>query len=121
MVYLAYMTEPKTMKREIHDVEVVKEYSDVFLDELLGLPLDREVEFTNDLAPESNIIEWTPYWLAPSEMEELSNHLQEQIDQGFICPSSSPWGALILFVKKDVMMCICIYYRELNKITTKNR
>ena len=54
ITYLAYITEPKTMKREIHDVEVVKEYSDVFPDELSGLPPDREVEFTIDLAAGSN-------------------------------------------------------------------
>ncbi|GJZ51320.1 putative reverse transcriptase domain-containing protein [Tanacetum coccineum] len=63
-----------------------------------------------------------PYILAPSEMQELSDQLQELADRGFIQPSTSPWGAPILFVKKkDESFRICIDYRELNKLTIKNR
>ncbi|GJS85623.1 putative reverse transcriptase domain-containing protein [Tanacetum coccineum] len=63
-----------------------------------------------------------PYWLAPSEMQELSAQLQELADKGFIRPSSSPWGAPVLFVKKnDGSFRMCIDYRELNKLTVKNR
>nr|KAJ0214772.1 hypothetical protein LSAT_V11C400169260 [Lactuca sativa] len=101
------------------EFEVV--YSDVFPNEFPELPPDREVEFTIDLAPGSNPIARMPYQLAPSKMEELRNQLQVT-DRGFIRPSLSPWGAPILFVKKkDGTMCMCIDYRELNKITTKNR
>ncbi|GJU44564.1 hypothetical protein Tco_1201830, partial [Tanacetum coccineum] len=64
----------------------------------------------------------SPYRLAPSEMQELSNQLQELSDKGFIRPSSSPWGAPVLFVKnKDGSFRMCIDYRELNKLTVKNR
>ncbi|GKF57638.1 putative reverse transcriptase domain-containing protein, partial [Tanacetum coccineum] len=63
-----------------------------------------------------------PYLLAPSEMKELAKQLQELSDKGFIRPSSSPWGALVLFVKKkDRSFCMCIDYHELNKLTVKNR
>ncbi|GJU00207.1 putative reverse transcriptase domain-containing protein [Tanacetum coccineum] len=65
---------------------------------------------------------WAPYRLAPSEMKELSNYLQELSDKGFIRPSSSPWGATVLFVKKkDGSFRMCIGYRELNKLAVKNR
>ncbi|GKE13116.1 retrovirus-related pol polyprotein from transposon 17.6, partial [Tanacetum coccineum] len=63
-----------------------------------------------------------PYRLAPSKVHELSNQLQELSDRGFIRPSTSPWGAPVLFVKKkDGSFRMCIDYRELNKCTVKNR
>ncbi|GKB76760.1 putative reverse transcriptase domain-containing protein, partial [Tanacetum coccineum] len=63
-----------------------------------------------------------PYRLAPAEMQELSTQLQELSDRGFIRPSSSPWGAPVLFVKKkDGSFRMCIDYRKLNKLTVKNR
>ncbi|GKC30686.1 putative reverse transcriptase domain-containing protein [Tanacetum coccineum] len=64
----------------------------------------------------------TPYRLAPSDMKELSDQLQELFDKGFIRPSSSPWGASVLFVKKmDGSFWMCINYQELDKLTVKNR
>ncbi|GJX96602.1 putative reverse transcriptase domain-containing protein [Tanacetum coccineum] len=70
--------------------------------------------------PDSNVVT-APYRLAPSEMKELSEQLQELSDKGLIRPSSSPWGALALFVKKkDGSFRMCIDYRELNKLTVKN-
>ncbi|GKB34501.1 hypothetical protein Tco_0879443, partial [Tanacetum coccineum] len=64
----------------------------------------------------------SPYHLAPSELEEFSGQLKELQDKGFIRPSSSPWGAPVLFVKKkDGSFRMCIDYRELNKLTIKNR
>nr|GFA91324.1 putative reverse transcriptase domain-containing protein [Tanacetum cinerariifolium] len=81
-----------------------------------------EVEFQIDLIPGAAPVAWTPYRLAPSEMKELSDQLQELSDKGFIRPSSSPWGAPVLFVKqKDESFWMCIDYRELNKLTVKNR
>ncbi|GJR28850.1 putative reverse transcriptase domain-containing protein [Tanacetum coccineum] len=94
----------------------------VFPEDLLGLPLTRQVEFQINLIPGAAPVAPTPYQLAPSEMKELSDQLQELSDKGFIRPSSSPWGAPVLFVKKkDRSFRMCIDYRELNKLTVKNR
>ncbi|GJW18632.1 putative reverse transcriptase domain-containing protein [Tanacetum coccineum] len=82
----------------------------------------RPVEFQIDLIPGAAPVARAPYRLAPSEMKELSEQLQELSDKGFIRPSSSPWGAPVLFVKKkDGSFRMCIDYRELNKLTVKNR
>ncbi|GJZ24389.1 putative nucleotidyltransferase, ribonuclease H [Tanacetum coccineum] len=89
---------------------------------LPGLPPTRQVEFQIDLVPGAAPVARAPYRLAPSEMKELSEQLQELSDKGFIRPSSSPWGAPVLFVKKkDGSFWMCIDYRELNKLTVKNR
>nr|GEV78589.1 putative reverse transcriptase domain-containing protein [Tanacetum cinerariifolium] len=86
------------------------------------LPPSRQVEFRIDLVPGDAPVACAPYRLAPSEMRELSVQLQELLEKGFIHLSSSPWGALVLFVKKkDVFFRMCIDYRELNKLTVKNR
>ncbi|GJV79994.1 putative reverse transcriptase domain-containing protein, partial [Tanacetum coccineum] len=90
--------------------------------DLPGLPPTRQVEFQIDLVPGAAPVARAPYRLAPSEMKELSEQLKELSDKGFIRPSSSPWGAPVLFVKKkDGSFRMCIDYRELNKLTVKNR
>ncbi|GJT26543.1 putative reverse transcriptase domain-containing protein [Tanacetum coccineum] len=87
-----------------------------------GLPPAEPVEFQIDLIPGAVPVARAPYRLAPSEMKELSEQLQELSDKGFIRPSSSPWGAPVLFVKKkDGSFRMCIDYRELNKLTTERR
>ncbi|GJS40502.1 putative reverse transcriptase domain-containing protein, partial [Tanacetum coccineum] len=89
----------------------------VFLEDLSGLPPTRQVEFQIDLIPGAALVARAPYRLAPSEMKELSDQLKELSDKGFIRPSSSPWGAPVLFVKKkDGSFRMCIDYRELNKL-----
>ncbi|GKB32600.1 putative reverse transcriptase domain-containing protein, partial [Tanacetum coccineum] len=98
------------------------DFSKVFSEDLLGLPPTRQVEFQIDLVPGVAPVAHAPYRLAPSELQELSTQLQELFDKGFIRPSSSPWGAPVLFVKKkDGSFRMCIDYRELNKLTMKNR
>ncbi|GJR94896.1 putative reverse transcriptase domain-containing protein [Tanacetum coccineum] len=93
-----------------------------FPEELPGLPPSRQVDFRIDLVPRAAPVACAPYRLAPSEMKMLSVQLQELLEKGFIHPSSSPWGAPILFVKKkDGSFRICIDYRELNKLIVKNR
>ncbi|GJY29828.1 putative reverse transcriptase domain-containing protein [Tanacetum coccineum] len=88
---------------------------EVFLEDLPGLPLTRQVEFQIDLVPGAAPVARAPYRLAPSEMKELSEQQKELSDKGFIRPSSLPWGAPVLFVKKkDGSFRMCIDYRELN-------
>jgi hypothetical protein len=120
--FLAQVTEKKVEEKRPEDVPVVKNFPEVFPDELPGLPPVRQVEFQIDLVPGAAPVARAPYRLAPSELKELSEQLQELLDKGFIRPSSSPWGAPVLFVKKkDGSFRMCIDYRELNKITIKNR
>ncbi|KAD5802564.1 hypothetical protein E3N88_13924 [Mikania micrantha] len=120
--FLAHVVEKKPDKKAVGDVPVIKDYPDVFPEDLPGLPPVRQVEFRIDLVPGANPVAKSPYRLAPSEMQELSSQLQELLDKGFIRPSFSPWGAPVLFVKKkDGSFRMCIDYRELNKLTIKNR
>ncbi|GJZ06146.1 hypothetical protein Tco_0539939, partial [Tanacetum coccineum] len=124
-VFLAHVTtketEDKSGEKRLEDVPIVQNFPKVFPEELLGLPPTRQVEFQIDLMHGAVIVARAPYRLAPSEMKELSEQLQELSDKGFIRPSSSPWGASVLFVKKkDGSFWMCIDYRELNKLTVKN-
>ncbi|KAD3640173.1 hypothetical protein E3N88_29396 [Mikania micrantha] len=119
---LALITEQPKKERKIEDIAIVRDYPEVFPDDLPGLPPARQVESQIDLTPGAAPIAKAPYRLAPTEMQELSNQLQELLDKGFIRPSFSPWGAPVLFVKKkDGSFRMCIDYRELNKVTIKNR
>ncbi|GJY80555.1 putative nucleotidyltransferase, ribonuclease H, partial [Tanacetum coccineum] len=94
------------------EIVVVREFPEVFLDDLRGLPPIREIE----LIPGATPVAKSLYRLTPSELEELSGQLKELQDKGFIRPSSLPWGAPVLFVKKkDGSFRMCIDYRELNR------
>ncbi|GKA69807.1 putative reverse transcriptase domain-containing protein, partial [Tanacetum coccineum] len=104
-IFLAHVTakevEDKSEKKRLENVPIVQDFPEIFPEDLPA---------------------WAPYRLAPSEIKELSGQLKELSDKGFIRPSSSPWGAPILFVKKkDGSFRMCIDYRELNKLTVKNR
>ncbi|GJW86603.1 hypothetical protein Tco_0161943 [Tanacetum coccineum] len=121
-IFLAHVTakevKDKPKKKRLEDVPIVQD----FPKDLPGLPLTRQMEFQIDLVPGAAPVARAPYRLAPSEMKELSEQLKELSDKGFIRPSSSPWGAPVLFVKKkDGLFRMCIDYRELNKLTVKNR
>ncbi|GJR99545.1 putative reverse transcriptase domain-containing protein [Tanacetum coccineum] len=125
-IFLAHVTakevEDKSEKKRLEDVPIVRDFPEVFPKDFPGLPLTRQVEFQIDLVPGAAPVARAPYRLAPSEMKELSEQLKELSDKGFIRPSSSPWGAPVLFVKKkDGSFRMCIDYRELNKLTVKNR
>ncbi|GJW71412.1 putative reverse transcriptase domain-containing protein [Tanacetum coccineum] len=124
-VFLAHVTtkkaEDKSEEKRLEDVPIVQEFPEVFPEDLPGIPPTRQVEFIIDLIPGAAPVARAPYRLAPSEMKELSDQLQELSDKGFIRPSSLPWGATVLFVKKkDGSFRMCIDYRELNKLTVKN-
>ncbi|KAG8474923.1 hypothetical protein CXB51_031618 [Gossypium anomalum] len=120
--YLAYVLDDKELEKKPESVPVICEYPDVFPEELPGLPPVREVEFGIELVPGTTPISIAPYRMAPIELKELKAQLQELTDKGFARPSFSPWGAPVLFVKKkDGTMRLCIDYRQLNKVTIKNK
>ncbi|KAA3473616.1 DNA/RNA polymerases superfamily protein [Gossypium australe] len=120
--YLAYVIDTKVSEKKVESVPVVREFPDVFLEELSGLPPVREVKFGIDLVPGTAPILIAPYRMAPTKLKELKSQLQELTDRGFARQSFLPWGALVLFVKKKYgTMRMCINYRQLNKVTIKNK
>ena len=103
-------------------VPVVRDFSEVFFDELPRMPIDRDIEFHIEVAPRTHPISKAPYCIAPVKLKELKMQLQELLDMVFIRSSLSPWGPPVLFMKKkDVTMRLCIDYCELNKVTIKNK
>nr|GFC43486.1 putative reverse transcriptase domain, ribonuclease H-like domain, aspartic peptidase domain protein [Tanacetum cinerariifolium] len=109
-------------EKRVEDVPVICDFTEVFPEDFPGFPQPRQVEFCIDLIPGATPVARAPYRLAPSELKELSKQLKELSEKGFIRPSSSPWGAPVLFVKKkDGSFRMCIDYRELNKLTIKNK
>jgi hypothetical protein len=102
-------------------VPVVNEFLDVFLEDLPGMPPDRDIEFVIELNPGTAPIYKTPFRITTLELAELKDHIKELLEKGFIRPSSSSWGAPEIFVlKNDGTQRLCIYYRALNEITVKN-
>ncbi|GKC90270.1 putative reverse transcriptase domain-containing protein [Tanacetum coccineum] len=115
-------TEDKSEEKRLEDVLTIQDFLRVFPEDLIGFPPTRQVEFQIDLVPGAAPVACAPYRLAPTKLQELSTQLQELSDKGFIRPSSLPWGASVLFVKKkDRSFWMCIDYRELNKLTVKNQ
>ncbi|GKG21088.1 hypothetical protein Tco_0383683, partial [Tanacetum coccineum] len=125
-VFLAHVTtkeaKDNSEKKRLDNVPIIRDFPKVFLEDLPGLPSTRQVEFQIDLILGAASVAQAPYRLAPSEMKELLEQLKELSYKGFIRPSSLPWGAAVLFVKKkDGSFRMCIKYQELNKLTVKNR
>ncbi|GKC20221.1 putative reverse transcriptase domain-containing protein, partial [Tanacetum coccineum] len=119
-LFLAHITKKKSKEKRLEDVPVIREFPEVFPEELPRLPPPRKVEFQIDLVSRAAPVARAPYRLAPSEMKELSVQLQELLEKGFICLSSSLWGASVLFVKKkDGSFRMCIDYRKLNSVYSK--
>ena len=120
--FLSYVIDTKKEKMTMNDIPMVREYSKVFLIELLGLPPERQVEFRIELLPGTMPDTKAPYCLAPTKMKNLMTQLQELLDKCFIRPSLSSWGAPVLFVKnKDGTIRMWNDYRELNNATINNR
>ncbi|GJW23686.1 putative reverse transcriptase domain-containing protein [Tanacetum coccineum] len=112
----------KADEKKLDDIRIVRDFPEVFPNHLTGLPPMGEIEFRIHLIPSALPVVNSPYRLAPFGMLELSNQLKELQEKGFIRPSHSPWGVLVLFVKKkDGALRMCIDYKEMNKLTIKNR
>ena len=120
--YLPHVVDNMKEVPILEEILVINEFPYVFPDDLPGLPTYREIEFVIELAPGMKPVSKSPYRMAPVEMRELATQMQDLSDKGIIRPSVSSWGAPVLFVKKkDGSMRLCIDYRELNKLTIKNK
>ncbi|XP_073273278.1 uncharacterized protein [Primulina huaijiensis] len=114
--YLIYAVDVSKDVIDVKNIPVVDEFPYVFPGEIPGFPPEREVEVEIELVPGTAPISRASYRLAPSEMKELKQQLQDLLDKGYIRPSVSPWRAPVLFVKKKYgSMRLCIDYRQLNR------
>ena len=114
--YLVYAIKVRDRGSRLEDIPVVREFSGVFPEDLPGIPPDREIYFQIKLAPGTKPISKAPYRMAPSKLKELKVQMEELVSKGFVRPSTLPWEAPVLFVKKnDGSMRLCIDYKELNK------
>jgi hypothetical protein len=105
----------------LHEIRIVQDYPDVFLEEFPGIPPNWDIEFIIELLPGTPPISKRPYRLPVNEFVEQKKQIAKLQAKGFIHPSSSPWGAPVLFVKKDGTQWIYVDYRSLNEVTIKNK
>ena len=111
-----------TTIKEVKDIPVVREFLDVFPDDLSGLPPNRDVEFVIELKPGTAPLSRRAYRMPPKELGELKIQLQELLDKGCVRPNSSLWGCPTIFVKKkDKTLRLCVDYRPLNEVTIRNK
>ena len=119
---MAHLRDETSQVPSIESVSIVREFLDVFPADLPYIPPDRDIDFCIDLEPGTRPISIPPYRMAPAELRELKVQLEELLSKVFIRLSASPWGAPVLFVKKkDGSFRMCIDYRQLNKVTIKNK
>ena len=111
-VCLYHIVRVQNLNSKIPPIElvpVVNEFLEVFLNDILGSPFEREIDFGINLLPKTNPISIPPYWLARDKLKELKAQLKEFLGKGFIRPNISPWGASVLFIKKkDGFLRMCI-------------
>jgi hypothetical protein len=121
-LYVILALNKKGVAEGLEHLPVMKEFADVFPEELSGMPLERELEFTIDLKPGTELIARTPYRMSTPKLQELKMQLKELLDLVLIRPSVSLWGAPVIFIqKKDRSWRLCIDYHQLNKATIKNQ
>ena len=99
--FLALILDSKRGQVDVEKIPIVREFLDVFPKELPGVPLEREVDLSIEIEPGTTPVSRAPYRMAPAKLKELKVKLQELLDKGFVRPNVSPWGALVLFVKKE--------------------
>ena len=120
--WVTSLTLEKEVRTNLDLPNIVCKYEDVFPDELPGLPPQRVVDFCIELHPGTLPTSMTPHRMAPVQLQELKVQIQKLLGKGFIRPSTSPWGAPVLFAKKkDKTLRLFIDYRQLNRIMIKNR
>ena len=120
--FLAVILDSKREQVNLKNIHMIREFPNMFPEELPGVPPEREVDLSIEVVQGTTPISRAPYCMAPTELKEMKTQLQELLDKGFVRPSVSPWGAPILFVKKkDGTLRICIDYRQINKVTVKNK
>ena len=120
--FLALILDSKREQVNLENILVIREFPDVFPGKLSGVPPEQEVDLSIEVVQGTTPISRTPYRMALTKLKELKTQLQALLDKGFIRPSVSPWGAPVLFVKKkDGTPRMCIDYRQINKVTVKNK
>ena len=120
--FLALVLDSKSGKIELENIMIVREFSDLFHEELPSIPLEREVNLSIEILPRTTPISKALYRMAPIELKEPKIQVQELLDRGLIRPNVTPWGVPILFVKKkDGTLRMCIDYRQINKVIVKNK
>lgn len=120
--FILLLSSSSKVDMDMTNIPVVNEFEDVFPEDVVSLPPEREVEFSIELVPRAGPISIAPYRMSPLELRELKSQLEDLIAKQFIRPSVSPWGAPVLLVKKkDGSMRLCVDYRQLNKVTVKNK
>ncbi|WMV40557.1 hypothetical protein MTR67_033942 [Solanum verrucosum] len=122
LAYLDHIWDIEVESPSIESILVVLEFREVFPNDLPGMPSDRHIDFYIDLELGTRPISIPPYCMAPAELRELKAQIQKLLDKGFIRPTSSSWGAPDLFdKKKNGSMRMCIDYRQLNRVTIRNK
>jgi len=117
-VFMMFSSLNESHEKGVGDLPVVQEFPEVFPDDIIDLPPEREVEFAIDLVPGTSPISIASYRMSASELGELKKQLEELLEKQFIRPSVSPWGSPVLLLKKkDDNLRLCVDYRQLNKVT----